>query len=163
MKLDLSKEWFEKSAELEGDSEVGAGGGLPWTKPRLVRRTDSTVLATRIVLGCLLALWRRERGWNMERLAEQTGVPFERLLKLEHEPDHRPDAADLKKLAEFLGVPAESLLGLAGLTKPPTQRLHEQALRFAVRVEPVKALDANEREALENFMAALKQEATQAG
>ncbi|MDA1274111.1 MAG: helix-turn-helix transcriptional regulator [Verrucomicrobia bacterium] len=163
MKLDLPKEWYEKSAELEGDSEVGAGGGLPWTKPRLVRRTDSAVLVTRIVLGSLLALWRRNQGLNMERLAEQSGVPFERLLEIEREPDRRPDAADLRKLANFLGVPAVSLLELAGLTKPPTRRLREQALRFAVSVEPVKALDANEREALENFMSALKQEATQAG
>lgn len=76
MKLNLPNEWFAKSAELEGDSEVGAGGGLPWTRPRLVRRTDSTVLATRIVLGSMLALWRRNRGWNIERLAQQSGVPF---------------------------------------------------------------------------------------
>ena len=69
MKLEYSKEWFERSAELEGDHEVGAGSP-PWVKMK-IRRGRTAASETRIAFGGLVELWRRNQGWNAEQLAEQ--------------------------------------------------------------------------------------------
>ena len=163
MKLDYPKEWFEKSAELEGDSEVGAGGGPPWVKLRPGKRHRAAATETRIVLGTLVELWRRNQGWNVEQLAQQAGIALEQILEIERDPQCEPDAEAVRKLAGVLGVPPQPLLELAGLTEPPTPQLREQAIRFAARSEAVVALNRNEREALETFVSAIKNLEAQAG
>lgn len=80
MKLEYPKEWFERSAEIEGDAEVGAGV-LPTRRtiePHTIDKT--TALDTRIAFGQFVSLWRRNNGWNAEKLAEEAGIDAEEVL-----------------------------------------------------------------------------------
>jgi transcriptional regulator with XRE-family HTH domain len=163
MKLDYPKEWYARSAELEGDSEVGAGGGPPWVKLKLGRRSYAANPETRIVLGTLVELSRRNLGWNTEQLAQRTGIALEKIIEIERDPNYEPEAEAVRKLAGIFGLSPQPLLELAGLVEPRTPELREQAIRFAARSEAVVALNRNEREALEMFVSDIKKFEAQAG
>ncbi|MEY2427301.1 MAG: hypothetical protein QOJ40_186 [Verrucomicrobiota bacterium] len=163
MKMDHPKEWWEERLDLEGDSEVGAGGGPPWVKLKPGNRSRAPATETRIVLGTLVSLWRRNQGWSAEQLAQRAGIALETILDIEHDPHCEPAAEVVRILAELLEVPAQPLLELAGLAKPRTPQLREEAVRFAARSEALVALNPNEKAALETFVSAIKKSGEQAG
>ena len=154
MKLHYPKEWFERSAEIEGDAEVGAGYP-PTTEPHA---QDITPLDTRIALGQFVALWRRNRGWNAETLAARAGIDTAEVLEIERDPYCEPEPDAIFKLAGVFQIPPRSLLEIAGLVESRTPQLREQAVRFAARSEPISALTDTEKQALEAFVKALSDE-----
>ena len=154
MKLQYPKEWFERSADIEGDAEVGAGF-LPTTEPHT---QDITTLDTRIALGQFVALWRRNRGWNAEKLAARAGINTAEVLEIERDPYCEPEPDAIYKLAGVFQVPPRKLMEIAGLVESRTPQLREQAVRFAARSEPIAALTDTEKQALEAFVKALSDE-----
>lgn len=158
MKLNYPKEWFERNAEIEGDAEVGAG--IPPTQNTIEPLTQNkiTALDTRIAFGQFVALWRRNRGWNAERLASEAGIDIEEILEIEHDPHCEPEPDAVYKLASVFRVPSRKLLELAGLVESRTPHLREEAIRFAARSESLAALSEIEREAFEAFVGALTSE-----
>jgi HTH-type transcriptional regulator, competence development regulator len=166
MKLDYPKEWFERSAELEGDSDVSAGGGSPWVKLKISNQpraamADANIkpLDTRIALGTFVELWRRDRGWDAIRLAEAAGVSPAEILEIERNPQSEPEASAVYRLAEVFKMPSKILMELAGLIEPRTPSLRQAAVRFAARSESVAKLTPHEREAFEAFVAAISETA----
>jgi len=155
MKLNYSKQWYEERIALEGDSEVGAGC-LP-AKLENIEKTNVTFVDTRIALGTFVSLWRRNKGWDAARLAEQAGLDPQEILEIERDPHCEPEADAVYKLSIVFGVPAKPLLELAGLIQPRTAGLREEAVRFAARSESVAALNEHEREAFEAFVAAISE------
>ncbi len=152
MKLEYPKEWFERSAEIEGDSEVGAG--LPPTY-RTMAKEKTEVLDTRIALGQFVELWRRNQGWDAEELAEKAGIGTEEVLEIERDPRCEPEPDAVYKLAHVFGVPSRKLMELAGLVHSRTPRLREEAIRFAARSESIAKLSDVEQQAFEAFVTAL--------
>ena len=152
MKLEYPKEWFERSAEIEGDAEVGAG--LPPTY-RTTKEDNTEVLDTRIALGQFVGLWRRNKGWDAEKLAKEAGIDTEEVLEIEHDPGCEPEPDAVYKLAGVFGVPSRKLMELAGLIQNRTPRLREEAIRFAARSESIAKLSEWERQAFEAFVSAL--------
>lgn len=159
MKLNYAKEWFEQRIEKEGDVEVGAGLpaagriGEPAAEPKI------RLLDTRIAFGQFVVLWRRNKGWNAEKLAAEAGVGLEEILEIEHISDCEPEADAVFKLANVFGVPSRRLFALAGLVEGRAPRIREEASRFAARSESISALSDVEREALEAFVNTLTTEA----
>lgn len=155
MKIEYPKEWFVRSAEIEGDAEVGAG--IPPTH----RTTESPsyermgAIDTRIALGQFVELWRRNKGWNAEKLAQEAGIDTEEVLEIEHDPHCDPEPSAVSKLAEVFQVPSRKLLEIAGLVQDRTPRLREEAIRFAARSESLSVLSEMEKEAFEAFVTAL--------
>lgn len=157
MKLDHPKEWFIRSARREGDSEVGAG------TPPISRNVEPTRTAIldgkghfmRIAFGTFVYLWRRDKGWNVEKLAQKAGIEVEEILEIERDPHCEPELSAVHKLAEIFKVPARRLLELAGLVEGKSPLFQQQALRFAARSESIASLTKGEREALEAFVAVL--------
>lgn len=158
MKLQYPKEWFERSAQIEGDAEVGAGvfPTPKTTEPHT--QANITALDTRIALGQFVALWRRNQGWNAETLAHQAGIDIEEILEIEHDPHCGPEPDAIFKLAGVFQVPPRKLMEIAGLIENRSPRLREQAVRFAARSEPISTLTDTEKEALEAFVAALSEQ-----
>ncbi len=154
MKLERSKDWYERRIGLEGDVEVGAGVPPGYPGPTAAA-AGGKPLDTRIALGTFVELWRRNRGWDAVKLAEEAGVTPEQVLEIERYPQAEPEPKAVRKLARVLEVPARILLELAGLAAPRTPNLRQAAVRFAARCESVAALNEQEREALEKFVAAL--------
>jgi transcriptional regulator with XRE-family HTH domain len=154
MKLDRPKDWYERRIALEGNLEVGAGVP-PGYPARVAAETTAKPVDTRIAFGTFVELWRRNRGWDAVKLAEEAGVTPEEVLEIERYPQSEPEPSAVYKLAQVFEVPAKILLELAGLVAPRTPNLRQAAVRFAARTESMAALNEHEREALEAFIAAI--------
>lgn len=158
MKLDYPKAWFEAHIEREGTVEIGAGtlpihsAKVPTLKPG---KGDAD---TRIAFGQFITLWRRNKGWNAEKLADAAGIDTEEILQIEHDPTCEPEPDAVYKLAGIIGVPSRRLLELAGLVVGRSPHLREAAIRFAARSESIATLSDPERRALESFVKELSEE-----
>ena len=97
MKLNYPREWFEQRIEREENVEIGAG--IP-AAPRPVEYAAGTKIRladTRIAFGQFVGLWRRNKGWNAERLASAAGIAPQEILEIECDPycEPEPDAVVL--------------------------------------------------------------------
>jgi HTH-type transcriptional regulator, competence development regulator len=160
MKLKRSKEWYERHIAREGDAEIGAG--VPAHFSALAKAGEETAaninpLKTRMAFGTFVELWRRNRGWDAERLAKEAGLNPEQILEIEHNPQSEPEPDAVRNLAKLFKLPSKALLELAGLVKPKNPYLREAAVRFAARSESMARLNRNEREAFEAFASAISQ------
>src|SRR5690349_9071550 len=97
MKLTHSKDWYKQRIALEGDSEVGAGA-MP--KKKATPKPAITPVDTRIAFGTLVGLWRRSRGWDVDKLAHAAGINPREILEIEHSPQSAPASSVVNKLAE---------------------------------------------------------------
>jgi len=162
MTLNYPKAWYEHRIALEGDLEIGAGSPPGCRRPA-ARPAAPPTLETRIAFGTLVELWRRSRGWDAARLAEEAGVAPREVLEIERHPEAEPEPRAVHKLARVLDLPAAVLLELAGLGTLATPSLREEAVRFAARSAPVAPLSPEERDALESFLAAIHRRSAQRG
>jgi HTH-type transcriptional regulator, competence development regulator len=160
MKMNYSKEWYEKRIALEGDSEIGAGSP-PGVETKTAAKSVVTPIDTRIAFGTFVALWRRNRGWDAAKLAETAGVDPEEILQIERDPHCEPEPDAVFKLAGVFGLSAKPLLELAGLIESKTPGLREEAVRFAARSESVAALNDREREAFDAFVTTISETANE--
>ena len=160
MKLERSKDWYERRIDLEGDAEVGAG--IPPAPQKQVLE-EPRLLETRIAFGTFVELWRRNKGWDAMKLAEKAGVETEEILEIERNPRSEPEPSAVYKLAGVFGLSPKPLLELAGLIEARTPRLREAAVRFAARSESMAALNKNEREAFEAFVSAISETSKKQG
>ena len=154
MKLNHSKQWYEDRIALEGDAEIGAGTP-PGVRAKTPAKSKVTPVDTRIAFGTFVALWRRNRGWDVAALAEAAALDPQGILEIERDPHYEPEPDVVRKLAGVFGLSPKPLLELAGLIKPGTPQLREAAVRFAARSESVAALNDREREAFEAFVSAI--------
>ena len=160
MKMEFSKEWCMRMAQLEGDAEIGAG--------RLAidsvfdGESASVVVSDEegpnIVFGRFVRMMRRQRGISLEKLAEAADVDMADLVESESDPHHKPELRTTYQLANYFNVPRSSLMQVAGLTAPKDARLFDEAVRFAARSEPTAALTPEEGAALEAFVAVLSEQ-----
>jgi transcriptional regulator with XRE-family HTH domain len=155
MKRNYAKEWFEQRIEKEGKVEIGAGVPTAAQGVESAGDPDIKLLDTRMAFGQFVELWRRNKGWNAERLAAEAGIDPEEVLQIEYDPYVEPEPDAVFKLATVFGVPSRPLLELAGLVVSRTPRLREEAIRFAARSESIAALSDAERQALEAFVTTL--------
>lgn len=157
MKLNYPKEWFEQRIEKDGKVEIGAGVPVAPQPGESAAEPKIKPLDTRIAFGQFVALWRRNKGWDAERLAAAAGIHSEEVLQIEYDPHCEPEPDAVFKLAGVFGVPSRPLLELAGLVVNRTPHLREEAIRFAARSESIAALSDVERQAFEAFVATLSE------
>ena len=152
MKLDYAKSWFERSAQLEGEAEIGAGISEGHSAEAVY-----SVVDTRLALGQFVELGRRSKGWNAEDLARKAGIDAAEVLEIERDPYCEPEPDAVYKLAKVFHVSSSKLMELAGLVKSRTPHLREEAIRFAAQSESMAKLSDTERQALEAFVTALSE------
>ena len=158
MKIEFTKEWCVRMAQLEGDSAIEAGlyaidpvfdcEPVPELAPE-----DSNV-----VFGRFVRLMRRRHGLTVEKLAEDADVEVTDLVEIEDDARHKPEPRTVYQLAHYFHVPEANLMQIAGLTAPKDTRLLDEAIRFAARSDPVTQLTQEERAALEAFVAILSEQ-----
>jgi len=157
MRIDISREWCLRMAQLEGDTEIGAGAlaGDPVFDSQMTQvEPEYAVLA----FGRFVRLMRRNRGLTVERLAEDADLDIAELLNIEEDAHYKPELRTVHQLAGFFGVQRAGLLQIAGLTTARDNHLVNEAIRFAARSEPTVALTADERSALEAFVSVLAEQ-----
>lgn len=157
MKIEFSKEWCRRMAELEGDAEIGAGPlafDPVFTGERIPAVSDDED-EPHIAFGRFVRLMRRQRGLSLEELATGADVDVAILVEIENDPHHKPELRTTYQLANYFGVSRSGLMQVAGLAARKDAKLSDEAIRFAARSEPTAALTSEEKEALEAFVAVL--------
>ena len=158
MRIDITRDWCARMAQLEADAEIGAGlvaidpvfDGEPAT-------ASAPVDESNIAFGRFVRLMRRARRLSLEKLAEEADVDVVELVASEDDNHHKPEGRTVYQLANYFRVPRANLLQVAGLTAPKDQGLVAEAVRFAARSDPMAELTPQERAALEAFVAVLSE------
>ena len=155
MKVDVTKDWCVRMAELETDEEIGVGPlavdpVFDGESAHLAQSEEPTVAFSRYV-----SLMRRNRGLSVEKLADDAAVDVAELVSIEKDTRYKPEVRTVHQLATFFELPRATLLQVAGLTLPKDDRIIEESVRFAARSESVEALTDDERTALEMFVSVL--------
>jgi DNA-binding XRE family transcriptional regulator len=157
MKIDITKDWCMRMAQLEADAEIGAGSlaidPVFDGEAAPVEASEETTFA----FGRFVQLMRRSRSLTVEKLAEDADVEMAELVTIEENVQYKPELRTVYQLANYFGVQRANLLQVAGLTVPKDVHLANEAVRFAARSESVAALSAEERSALEAFVAVLSE------
>ncbi|BBL77502.1 helix-turn-helix domain-containing protein [Methylomagnum ishizawai] len=159
MKIDVTREWCLRMAQLEADSDIGVGRYAlnsifdSETPSPMENLEEPTIAFSRFV-----RLMRRNHGLTVEKLAEDADVDIAELVEIEDDTRYKPQPRTVYQLANYFQVPRGKLLQVAGLTVPKDSRIIEEAFRFAARSEPVAALSPEERAALETFVAVLSEQ-----
>jgi HTH-type transcriptional regulator, competence development regulator len=160
MKIEFTKEWCLRMAELEAQSasdlDIGAG---PLVKQAAAVSEGTAAHAPdpNFAFGRFVRLMRRHKQLSLEKLAEDARVEITELVEIEEDARHTPDPRTVYQLAQQFSVPTPKLMQLAGLSQPKDARLVEEAIRFAARSEPIEELNEAERAALEAFVSVLSE------
>jgi transcriptional regulator with XRE-family HTH domain len=158
MRIEMTKDWCLRMAQLEADAEIGAG--LLAIDPVFDSGVDpvETSEETSVAFGRFVRLMRRSRGLSVEKLAEDADVEVVELVTIEENSQYKPELRTVYQLANFFGVQRANLMQVAGLTAARDNRLTSEAVRFAARSESVAALTSEERSALEAFISVLSEQ-----
>lgn len=160
MRIDVSKEWCARMAQLEADAEIGAGllAIDPVFDGEAAAALTEETEGANVAFGRFIRLMRRSRQLSVEKLADDADVEISELVSIEEDAHYKPDLRTVYQLAEFFKVQQAGLLQIAGLTVPKDTRLVDEAVRFAARSEPVTELTREERAALDAFVAVLSEQ-----
>ncbi|MBK8908913.1 MAG: helix-turn-helix transcriptional regulator [Rhodospirillales bacterium] len=140
-------------AQIEGDSEIGAG--------LLALDTNAESPAphhgeeAQIAFGRFVRLMRRKKELSVEELAATADVDLGELVSIEDDAHHKPEPRTVYQLARAFDVPNTKLSQLAGLAIAKDVRFKQEAMRFAARSEPIEKLTPEENAALESFIMVL--------
>ena len=160
MRIEITKEWCTRMAQLEADAEIGAGlfaidpvfdGELAPMAGQSEQDEPS------VAFGRLVRLMRRHRSLSVEKLADDAEIDVVELVSIEEDTHYKPGVRTVYQLANYFELSKANLLQVARLTAPRDPRLAQEAVRFAARSEPVAALTPEERAALEAFVAVLSE------
>lgn len=153
MKFDIPKAWFVQSAEIEGDSEVGAGHLAFLDEPKVEKSaTTDFAVEWRLAFGRFVELMRRKRGWTIQQLADKADIDVGELLVIEKNPQHEAELSTVHGLAKTLEIPAKRLIRMAGLAEERSSRLFDASLRFAASAESTTPLTHEEEIALQTYL-----------
>ena len=156
MRIEVTKDWCIRMAELEADEEIGVG--LVAVDPVFDGESLAQSEEPAVAFGRFVSLMRRNRGLSVEKLADEAEVDVVELLSIEEVAQYKPEVRTVYQLANFFELPRATLLQVAGLTLPKDSRIIEESVRFAARSEPVEALTNEERSALETFVSVLSED-----
>ena len=133
MRIEISKEWCMRMAELEADAEIGAGALSvdPVLEDEPSREPVSEEAG--VAFGRFVKLMRRSRGLTVERLAQEADVDLIELVGIEEDAHHRPELRTVYQLASVFGVQRANLLEVAGLIASKDSHIMTEAVRFAAR------------------------------
>lgn len=145
----VDRDWFRHLANREDQCDSVAAAGMA-EELGLLRSPRKE--APRVI-GRLIELARRSRGYTVEHLAEVADVDLIEIVEIETNDHAQPSVRSIHNLAEALGLPPSKLMELSGLSVARNHsRLREAAVRFAARSETNAALNADEKEALDEFV-----------
>jgi DNA-binding XRE family transcriptional regulator len=158
MKYNISKDWCARMASNEDGGEIGAGilAVDPFFETVSSVNT-ATVDEPNIAFGRFISLMRRKHRLTIEALAQEADLDTLALIEIEEDTRYKPEVRTVYQLANYFDVPRPKLMQIAGLTAPKDDCLFQQAVKFAASSESVEDLTAQERAALEAFVAVLSE------
>jgi transcriptional regulator with XRE-family HTH domain len=160
MRLNLSKDWYERAGASEAGLSVSAG--KPGSEQLLVE-TDRyrSALAHKgrvpFSFARFVNLIRRSNQLTIEALARKAKIDPVELRDIEQAPEARVEAATISKLAEVFGLPRLKLIHLANLTPALECRVREADMDFAGRAKPAAPLTGEEQAMLREALTYLSE------
>ena len=112
---------------------------------------------TPYVFRTFMQFLRREQGLTLDELARQTKIPRRDLAAIEQEEGYRPSSRTMDQLSRFYQLSPVKLAALAGASAQPADEVREPVHRFAARSESFSKLSREERRALEELAAVLRE------
>lgn len=155
MKIEMTKAWCLAMAEQEGTSEIGAGAIARDASPDSGSEAIPIEHGRRVAFGRFVNLMRRQLRFSVEQLAQKSSLEIAEIVSIEEDIRYQPEPRTVYRLAEVFGVPQQKLMQVAGLAVSTDLSFREEAVRFAARSESIQQLTAEERSALDNFVAFL--------
>ncbi len=156
MKLNLNREWFEAHANCEDDLDIGAGTPhlfLAVPQNSQVLEVDT---AHDLPFGRLVLLLRTNASLTLAELANALNVAMVDLQAIEDNPEKLPKARHVYEIADYFQLPRKPLMAKAGLIEKRMAPLTDEHYLFAASSKSLSALTADERLALEHYVAALR-------
>jgi len=153
MQMNNNNEWLLKWAALEDNCAVAAGG--PSLLPIGSEPQEFGEFTCRIAFARLIALFRRQRGLTVEKLAKECGVDASELLNIEECTPHRTEPRTVFRLSKTLNIPQDRLMILAGLSQPRSDSFKRATVQFAASSQPMHDLSQEEENALQAFVEVL--------
>ncbi len=154
IEMNNDRAWLERMAGLEEYESVSAGG----LYIRMLEGQRREVLAANgnlSVLGRLVELARRKKGFSVAEVAEKCKLGLDEVLAIEQGGMDEPEPRILFTLAKELDLPAEGLMELGGLVQKRDNSLGKAAVRFAANCKPTAKLTRAEKDALDEFVKVL--------
>jgi len=154
----MSDEVFRQRAREEDSSMISALGLEEASAAREERKSQTggvQAAPLRLAFGTLISFRRRALKISLESLAEKGRIDLEELLRIEEDPDYRPEPRTVYQLADVLKLPVPQLLILSGNAVAKDERLNKAALKFAARSRAVEKLNRDQSEALDEFVKVL--------
>lgn len=160
MRIEQNKQWWLDRAAREGADVIGAGlvARDPISDSRPVAGALAPREEARIAFGRFINLMRRQRGFSMERLAEEAELDASELLVIESDVHYIPEPRTVYRLAQTFSVSQQRLMQLAGLSAANDSGLSQEAVKFAARSESMQKLSREENAALDAFIAVLSRQ-----
>jgi transcriptional regulator with XRE-family HTH domain len=150
MKFNSDPEWLKKQAAMEDNCFVSVGGLVSAIED--LEQQSQRVNAAHTAFVNLLNLTRRQHKLTWEQFSQKMDVDLAELIGIENDENYKPTPRTVTKIAQFIRVPAEKLFVLSGLARARDVHFQEEALRFAARSQPIKALTSEEHEALKDYV-----------
>lgn len=158
MKIIVSKDWCLNMADREAGLEVGAG--VKAVDPNfsiLPHQVHDKSDDARLAFGRFINLMRRQRGWTMDKLADDAGIDVAEILNIEEDAHYEPGPRTVYQLASVFDLSHQRMLQLSGLAEARDRQFVDQMVRYAAQSENISTLTAAEQAALDGFISALSE------
>lgn len=160
MKIEFTKEWCLRMAQLEEESGAAFSAGFEHSTDDLTKSVGveaSPTHSSNIAFGRFVQLMRRKNRLTVEKLAEAAKVDITEIIEIEEDARYVPEPRTVYQLAQQFRISVSKLMEVAGLTQAKDNWLSNEAVRFAARSESVEELNDVERAALDAFVTVLSE------
>lgn len=117
MTYSTTADWALARAALDETSTPGAG---PLSRPSPCAGRNLLAPRRRNPSGLrpFVNMARRQRGWSIEKLADDAHIEVGELMSIEQDGGHEPELRTIWRLSEVFDVSQARLMELAGLASP---------------------------------------------
>ena len=160
MKLLFTNDWLRQGIAADPDSDPEAGPSITGTAEANVATIgEQKAVRLRIALGVLVRQLRMKEGLTLAQLAERAQVLEDQLRQVEHDPHYTASPRLIFQLSNYFKVSLVMLSQLSGATHTVERTVYNAALKYAACSDDVSTLTAEERVALDGFVALLNERA----
>ncbi len=107
-------------------------------------------------LGVLVQMLRRRERLSIERLASEARIDVAELRQIEIDPAFDPNPRTIFQLEKYFKLPSRILVVLSGAVRV-SEKVREEAVRFAANSEDMSDLSREEQKLLNQFVRFLQE------
>jgi hypothetical protein len=149
MKLKITKKWLDNRREADERYDCSAGDFMLRQPAENTAETKQRRFGA--AFGVLVHLWRIDKRFSPEQLAEIADIDSDEIRSIECEDEYRPEPRTVCALASVMDIPASKMLQISGNIIQDDPTLQEASIRFAANAKHSE-LSREQRQALHQFI-----------